>query len=385
MAWWETGTTDIEGAAFGNPTRQEAAAARNATLREAAAERLESTKVAAAGRDEAAARSSGAIRGEGTLTKYRPVGGWQDSGPGGSGSSPTLRAAAGDAQLGAPTSFKGGAGAPESIGVIRGLRQTFAPPRQEGQQFIEGEYSTPLRAAQAFNRSAGVGEYESPEGPKLRLVADLENKRPDLKVQANLVREKGFKDVLNERLLKDYGVEDKEKGLILPPEIQRLALGHRPQSIEDVETILGQIKPEAVKAKTINTYNDLKNTETLGFRNRAAALYPNDAKMQEYIKTAPITDTNLGWFQDHFSRVPQPAGPPAASATPAAAETGIIPGTLDRATFLGKTLSYELQPSLRMSGVPAPTLDSVRAERIAERDRLQREENSLRLAVPGAM
>jgi hypothetical protein len=73
-----------------------------------------------------------------------------------------------DVSLGGPTSYGGGVGAPEPIGVIRGTRQTFAPPRQPGQQFIEGEFSTPQRAGQAFNRAAGKGkfEYADPTGAR---------------------------------------------------------------------------------------------------------------------------------------------------------------------------------------------------------------------------
>ncbi len=87
-------------------------------------------------------------RGAGTLTKYRPVGGWRN--PGETQAAPNL------AELGEPTSFAGGAGAPESIGVIRGMKQTFAPAAQPGDQFIEGEYNTRLQAGQAYNRVAAA-------------------------------------------------------------------------------------------------------------------------------------------------------------------------------------------------------------------------------------
>lgn len=56
------------------------------------------------------------------------------------------------AELGEPTSFQGGAGAPEPIAVMRGTTTTYSPGRIPGRQFAEPEYSTPLQAQQAYNR-----------------------------------------------------------------------------------------------------------------------------------------------------------------------------------------------------------------------------------------
>lgn len=169
-----TMTTDLEGGMFGPSKEELAAAARVQAAREAAAGEVEAARLRSAAYAEATARERGDIRGTGLLTKYRPIGGWANErgGVGASGEGGSLRAAAGATELGAPTSFKAGAGAPEPIGVIRGMKQTYAPLRQAGQQFIEGEYATPLQARQAFNRARGVGVYEPPEGPKLRAEAE---------------------------------------------------------------------------------------------------------------------------------------------------------------------------------------------------------------------
>ena len=95
-------------------------------------------------------------RGAGLLTKYRPVGGWRS--PGEAQAAPSL------AEAGEPTSFAGGAGAPPSIGIIRGMKQTYAPAAQPGDQFIEGEYGTRLQAGQAYNRMAKARDLAETEG-----------------------------------------------------------------------------------------------------------------------------------------------------------------------------------------------------------------------------
>ena len=64
----------------------------------------------------------------------------------------TAALAAGAASVGEPTSFRGGAGAPEPIAVMRGTATTFSPGRLPGHQFAEPEMATPLGAQQAWNR-----------------------------------------------------------------------------------------------------------------------------------------------------------------------------------------------------------------------------------------
>jgi len=233
-------------------------------------------------------------------------------------------------ELGAPTSFNAGAGAPAPIGVIRGMRQTFATD-EGGPQL--SEFATPLRAAQAYNRAAGKGEFEPEKGPALRLLAE---KNPERIAQANLVTEKGFRDVLNERLLKEYGVEDKEKGLILPPAIQRLALGHRPQSKEEVESIFQQIAPEGGKIKAVNRWNDPKTG--MAIRRQLLATTTDPAE-QKRIKEEMVTPETLEWFEGR--RTGQPGAP--AAATPPPVATPEVTGSA--VSGLGRL------PSLREFGV----------------------------------
>jgi hypothetical protein len=160
----------------------------------AAANRVQTAQIEAASREEVAARTAGDIRGTGTLTHYRPTGGWRSPGPGagtpGEGSPGNLRAAVEAAELGSPESYDGGrlkAGAPAPVTIMRGNRVSFqnaAADQGEGGGYVQTpgsspqEYSNSLRAGQAYNRAAGVGKYEPVEGPKLRLAADLDTKNP---------------------------------------------------------------------------------------------------------------------------------------------------------------------------------------------------------------
>lgn len=108
--------------------------------------------------------------------------------------------AAAGAELGAPTSFAGGAGAPTPIGVIRGMKQTYAMDTG-GPQL--SEFATPTQARQAFNRRESdknladignlppeaqggaraavrekFGGYEPVEGPRLRLEGAVKTQLP---------------------------------------------------------------------------------------------------------------------------------------------------------------------------------------------------------------
>ena len=64
----------------------------------------------------------------------------------------TAALAAGAASVGEPTSFRGGAGAPEPIAVMRGTATTYSPGVLPGHQFAEPEVATPLQAQQTWNR-----------------------------------------------------------------------------------------------------------------------------------------------------------------------------------------------------------------------------------------
>ena len=89
-----------------------------------------------------------AVKGSGTLTKFRPVGGWPGGVPAGGEGTGSVKGAN---LVGAmePTAFNAGAGAPAPTQVIRGMHQTFATDTGAGQP---QEFATPLQAGQASNR-----------------------------------------------------------------------------------------------------------------------------------------------------------------------------------------------------------------------------------------
>lgn len=82
----------------------------------------------------------------------------KDVGAGGGGTAP--RGANLVSPMGEPTSYAGGAGAPEPVGVIRGGTQTYSPTGGGP------EYQTPLVAKQAYNQARDVGEFQ-PVGSNL--------------------------------------------------------------------------------------------------------------------------------------------------------------------------------------------------------------------------
>jgi hypothetical protein len=152
MAWYDTpGTTSISGAAFGNPTQAEAGpAGQVAAAREHAAAQIRGQALIAGAHEDQSLRAGPdpAIKGSGTLTHYRPVGGWAGEG-GGGGAGPG--ATKGAALVGGlePTAYNAGAGAPAPTQVIRGMHQAFATDTGAGQP---QEFATPLQAGQASNR-----------------------------------------------------------------------------------------------------------------------------------------------------------------------------------------------------------------------------------------
>jgi len=152
MAWYDTrGTTDIKGAAFGNPTQAEAAAAGQvAAAREHAAAQIRGQALIAGAHEDQSLRAGAdpAIKGSGTLTHYRPTGGWPGGVPAGGEGTGSVKGANLVGGL-EPTAYNAGAGAPAPIGVIRGTRQTFATDTG-GPQLQE--FATPLQAGQASNR-----------------------------------------------------------------------------------------------------------------------------------------------------------------------------------------------------------------------------------------
>jgi hypothetical protein len=115
----------------------------------------------ATAQEEGAARQAGEIRGTGTLTHYRPIShvnaagdvvNWASPGPGvpsggGGGGENSKAASLRDAsQLGEPTSYGGGRGAPTPVEVFNGAGRSYVNP--EGGQ----GYRTQVQAGQAWNQ-----------------------------------------------------------------------------------------------------------------------------------------------------------------------------------------------------------------------------------------
>jgi hypothetical protein len=55
-------------------------------------------------------------------------------------------------EVGEPSAWRGGAGAPAPVAIMRGTTTTYSPGRLPGRQFAEPETATPLEARQAWNR-----------------------------------------------------------------------------------------------------------------------------------------------------------------------------------------------------------------------------------------
>jgi hypothetical protein len=144
-------TTDLTGGGFGPNKAELAAAAQTA----AANARAESLVEAARAREDA--MNPGKLPGM-PMGKFASGGGSGGAPGKGGGGAPGVAqqhlatAVARGTELGEPTSFRGGAGAPEPIAVMRGTTTTYNAG-QAGHQFSDAEYATPLQAQQAYNRS----------------------------------------------------------------------------------------------------------------------------------------------------------------------------------------------------------------------------------------
>jgi len=105
--------------------------------------------------------------------------GFQSGAGRGAGEARTADLAQAATELGAPTSYAGGEGAPMPVEVVRGTKTTFTNPAPDSgdggynpnPSQNTREYGSLVQARQAFNRGAGVGEYVPPEGPKLEAAA----------------------------------------------------------------------------------------------------------------------------------------------------------------------------------------------------------------------
>jgi hypothetical protein len=133
------------------------------------------------------------------MSVWQPGSMWRNTGAFRERAMANAQLGAGAKELGAPTSFRGGAGAPEPVGIIRGNTVTFSPGQTPGAQFAGPEFATPTEARQAFNREganlatvaadrlgitdpripAKFGTYKPPEAPALEAasLADVKGER----------------------------------------------------------------------------------------------------------------------------------------------------------------------------------------------------------------
>ena len=126
-------TTDITGGLFGPSKEELAAQARMGAARSQAEGLVEAAR----------AREASPAYGPGSKKLGRP--GYYPTGDKpGRAEMHLAAAAARGKELGEPTSFRGGAGAPEPVHIMRGTTSTYG--------YGPEEYATPLQAQQAYNR-----------------------------------------------------------------------------------------------------------------------------------------------------------------------------------------------------------------------------------------
>ena len=321
-------------------------------------QRLASARPAAPFRAAAAAPAApDTTRGEGLLTKFRPVGGWQDQGRGAN-----LVANAGE--MGEPTSFRGGAGAPAPAEVIRGMRMTYTNPAAAnpggGYNPTPGrgtaEFATPTEAGQAYNRGqrgaflvnnpvnpnvtypAGsspeeqantrFGGYQAPGtnlavakvqalGEDQRQTQSAENKRPDLVAAADIARQK----------------QEQQKSEVAVEGFNKL-LHESPYSSFDATK--GQL---AFKPKDENMARDAKAAENIAHQTQdpqAGLQHFNERQMvRQWLLTQPLQpNTNINAMldaaasnPDHWQGLVQDAKKVMGVSRPSATSAGIPPGS----------------------------------------------------------
>jgi hypothetical protein len=164
-------------------------------------------------REEAAAEDPN--QGKPDPSVWRPGSGFRNTGAFRERALAERQPGAGAAEMGEPTSFRSGAGAPEPIAVMRGTTTTFSPGRLPGRQFAEPETATPLEARQVWNRGmraeavaaadrrgftvpeatleARYGSWREPGTSRLETIANLD---PTGARAFNLARTKGVEEAI---------------------------------------------------------------------------------------------------------------------------------------------------------------------------------------------
>jgi hypothetical protein len=335
------------------------------------------------------------------------------------------------AELGAPTSYAGGAGAPMPVEIVRGLKTTYTNPAPySGGGYNPDpsrntrEFASPIQAQQAFNRGqlnmnlAAIGNlppeaeggarvavnekfggYDPLKGPEMRLAGYLQegvervkaetyNKQPQLQAAADVINSDQAAKLFDQKLKAVYGEEaTDDKGnirYVLPPAIAHAASGYIPQSPAEVDAAIEKAKPAIETAKTVNMFTDPAKGDPARagilkqYRaEQAAKGQPPDPVVEKYITSSPVGAHNADWFKTAYQRATPAAGPamvPAPGAPPAipARETGFVPSAIDNLTLLGKKLGHELgggsyRPGRVGPAPAAPTLADVQRERIRNR------------------
>lgn len=343
MAIWDNGTTNIRGAAFGNPTRDELAAV---NARQPGQNLVRS----------AAPVAPDATRGEGTLTKYRPIGGWQDQGRG-------ANLVANAAEMGEPASFRGGAGAPAPAEVIRGGRLTYTNPAAAtpggGYNPAPGtgtaEFATPTEAGQAWNRGQrGAFLAANPVNPNLtyppgsspeeQASARFGGYRTPGQTGQEIAATKEGPGQTQERTMKGQLFEQatqekreamkKEQSKIAVEDFNKL-LHESPYSTFDATK--GQL---AFKPKDENMARDAKAAESIAHQSQdpqAGLQHFNERQMvRQWLLTQPLQpNTNINAMldaastnPDHWQGLVSDARKVMGVSRPATAPAGVPPGSL---------------------------------------------------------
>jgi hypothetical protein len=365
-------TTDLEGGLYG-PSKEDLAAAAKVTAASTYAQGMV---------DAAKVKEEGPAFGPGSKLLGRP--GFVPEKPKAAlpvADQHLAEAALQGAGLGEGTSFKGGAGAPEPISVIRGIRQTYAS--EAGGPNLT-EFATPVQATQAYNREqqrlaggptneAAVKQYGSfvPAGGAMEQLkaeaASAANKRPVLSAMASRLTAQTYTDSLRHDLISQgLGVDVGEGKKALPPEVESMIQAHS-RFLKDepsYQQVLGKIIPAAQLHQEISGYND--KTSGGAIRKQILDANPdlkNDKAFQTRVKEEIVTPKNVDWWRQQINKVKAQPGAPATPAGGSSTGIGIM-GSV--APPEASPTTTQVGPYQWNTGVSGPVPDISALRRIAE-------------------
>jgi hypothetical protein len=245
------------------------------------------------------------------------------------------------------------------------------------------EQRTLQQANQSFNRAAGKGQYVPPEGPAYDAQAAATYGKDPEKLAKAAEKEAERAGTLFQNQLLTLGAKDPTTGRSLPIHkqpgwFQDLHATHAPQTVAEVPGTMEKIKPLVEGARSVDLFN---NPETrVEFRAQALNAYrqdaaaadkPVDSQIEKYILTTPVTMQNVGMFRTAYEKgAPRKVTVPPGIVSSAEGAEGAVASTIDRLSLLGKKFGYELQPGPNRVGGTEPTLQSVRQERLRNRERI---------------